>query len=254
MRMRSRLSGAPTPRRRRRRPDGLGQWHKALDHHIWFLRRAGIPEAVISKASAASLTRHRRVRALTVPPLAVLLYSRVLTYWRNDRRYLDGEGNPRALPRTGGRISFRSLVREALDEGDAEEVLTVLARHRAVSQDRSGNIHLIESALVPMGAQERAHALGYVLMAVEAAIDTCYATLRASGPTQYRGRVQRMAISEKFDSRYLGDYDKFTRETLSNFLDLHNVWLKAHEVKESKGQTRRRNLVGVNVNSVMRQL
>jgi Family of unknown function (DUF6502) len=251
--MRSRRNGSRVAHRLRRQPDGLGHWRETLDGYIWLLRRGGISEATIVEASGTSLGRHRRVRPLAVPSQTVLLYSRVLTFWRNDHRYLDGEGNPKALPRAGRRLSFQSLVRHALDDGDPERVLTVLARHGVVSQDRRGYIHLLVGTVVPTDPQQRAHALGYALMAIEGVIDTCRAALCASRPSQHRGRAQRMAVSEKFDPRYLRDYDKFTRDTLGSFLNLHNVWLKEHEIKESKRRSRRY-LVGVNVNGIIRHL
>jgi hypothetical protein len=249
-RMRLRSNGSRTAHQPPARLDGLGQWRKTLDRYVWFLRRAGIPSSAITTASATSLRRHRKVRALAVPPLAVLLYSSVLTYWQNELRYLDGEGNPKPLSRTG-RNGFRTLVRDALGGANPEHVLTVLARHRVISQDIGGNIHLLERALVPRLPQQRAHSLGYALMAIEAVIDTCYATLHASRPSQDRNRVQRIAYSENFDPRFLDEYDKFQRESVRAFLDSHDAWLKRHEIKEPKRRNVRRYLIGINVNGIL---
>jgi hypothetical protein len=252
--MRSGSNGSRIARRSPRQRDGLGQWRKTLDRYFWSLRRAGIAASTITTASATSLRRHRKVRALAIPPLAVLLYSRVLTYWQNELRYLDGEGKPKALPRDGGRINFRSLVRHALDRANPAHVLRILVRHRMVSQDRSGNLCLRKEAFVAKGRQQRAHSLGYALMAVEAAVDTCYATLRATRPSQHRGRVQRMVFSENFDPRFLAQYDEYQRETIGALLAAHNAWLKRHEIKGSRRRRVRSRLVGTGVNGVWLRL
>jgi hypothetical protein len=123
-----------------------------------------------------------------------------------------------------------------------------------VSQDRNGNIYLRKQAFVAKGPQQRAHSLGYALMAVEAGLDTVYANLRATRASQHRGRVQRMVFTENFDPRFLAQYDEFQRETISALLAAHNAWLKRHEIRGSQRRSARASLVGTSVNGVWLRL
>ena len=101
--------------------------------------KAGAAPADITDAVKNSLSRYRRVRPVRVPPRDELLYSEVMSTWRYDRRFLDNEGEPKALPREGD-ISFESLVATAVSGADATHVLMLLARLKAISQDRNGYV------------------------------------------------------------------------------------------------------------------
>src|SRR5258708_7781599 len=105
------------------RIDGARNWPKTLDHFVWFLLRAGVKPQQIMKTLAQSIHRHRHTQALVVPRPQVLEYSRVITQWLTDPQYLDELGATVALPVTGKRLSFRSLVRKALPRADAPDVL-----------------------------------------------------------------------------------------------------------------------------------
>jgi hypothetical protein len=211
------------------RLDGARHWPKTLDHFVWFLMRAGVKPGEITKAIGESLHRHRHTQALVVPPPQVLEYPRVITEWLTDPIYLDERGNTLALPITGTRLSFRSLVRKALPGADSSDVLNVLSRYGIVRRIPSRRVQLLADAFLPKG-EEQAQFLATTLSALEGIIDTCYANLTTRDPKQQLGQLQRIVTAERFDMSRIAEYDAYTQKTAHAILAKHDAWLKRREI------------------------
>jgi hypothetical protein len=211
------------------RIDGARNWPKMLDHFLWFLLRAGVKSEQVAKTLADSLHRHRYTQALEVPRPQVLEYSRVITEWLTDPQYLDEYGNAVALPITGTRLSFRSLVRKALPYEDAGDVLRVLSGHGIVRRIPNRRVRLLADTFLPNG-QEQAQFLAYTLSALEGIVDTCHANLTYRDPKK-PGQVQRLVIAERFDMTRIDEYDAYARKTAHALLAKHDAWLKRREIK-----------------------
>src|SRR3984893_12035381 len=151
----------------------LGNWRRVLDRYVWLLRRAGIPEAQITRQMAKSARRYRSIRPVSMPSHKELNYSDVLTQWEDDKAYLDKRMRPMPLPTEGPAPSFQSLVRATLPTADHTKVLAVLVRYRMVSQNTDGCVRLLRRVFIPQGRQ-RASAVIICLQMIEALIDTCW--------------------------------------------------------------------------------
>lgn len=208
----------------------IGHWQKTLDRFVRFLRLAGVPSAHITRQVTQSVRKYQRMRRESIPPAHELAYPRVVAHWQDDNRFLDGRGRPRPLPYDGAGSSFQDLVQAALPEANPASVLAVLKRYRLVSQDTEGTIRLLRDAFLPRGPR-LGYALYFILMSLQGLAETCYVNIRDNPPAKVP-LLQRYAYTEKFDMRYLRQYDKFLRTTGRAFLRLHDAWLRRHETTE----------------------
>ena len=228
------------------RLNGIEHWQKTLDRLIWMLLRAGIDASAITISTQESLQRHRGTRALRLPPPEVLEYGRVLTFWRTEPEFLDSEGVPRPLPLSGKAVSFRALVQKAVPGCTVGHVLDVLRHHQLISLDRKRRVTLRAIAFLPRNAQ-RAHFVAFTLSALEGIMDTCHRNLTAKDPAKNIAHMQRVASAERFNLKYLKDYDRFLRDQATDFLLKQDAWLKRHEVKSNSTLKARVAHVGVGV-------
>ena len=72
---------------------------------------------------------------------------RVISGWRNDKRYLDGEGKPVDLPMSGKRRSFDELVRQYSGDIPTKAMLSMLVEAGSV-KEVGGNVRLVRHAYV----------------------------------------------------------------------------------------------------------
>jgi hypothetical protein len=233
-------------RRPIKRIDGARHWPKTLDQLIWLLLRAGVVPDQLTQALKASLHKHRKTRALAMPSPEVMEYGRVLTFWQHEPGYIDERGRARALTLTGRSGSFASLVRQSLPNARSPDVLAVLRRHGLVGTAPEGRVRMLSTEFLPRRAQQ-AQFLGYALSSLEGVCDTCYHNLTTRDPQKHRRRLQRTAVSERFDMSRLAEYDAFLRASADAFLVKHDAWLKRREVKAGSVDAKRVGHVGVGI-------
>ncbi|MBT4740185.1 MAG: hypothetical protein HN793_04310 [Rhodospirillaceae bacterium] len=98
------------------------------------------------------------------PPQSVSLSARLVGIWTGDPRFIDGEGAPKALPRTAEDpdvASFDSLMRAVSTDVRAKVILDEWVRLAVVSIDDAGMVTLNQGAFVPSrGFDEKAYYLG----------------------------------------------------------------------------------------------
>ena len=170
-----------------------------LDHLTWILRRTGISSEALSAEFSKSITRHQHLKSLRVPPPEVLEYTRILTRWVTDPAFVDEHGNPRTLPFKGRGGSFTSLVRLAVPEATASDVLASLERCGVIQRTLEGRVEAISTNFFPNKGKNDAHVLGYALHAIEAMLASARANLSSQNPGVEWCQFLRMASSERFD-------------------------------------------------------
>ncbi len=228
------------------RLDGIAHWMQILDHTLWLMVSAGIKPIDIQRAISQLLVKHRRTPVMRMPSPEVLEYARVLTHWRNQAGFIDARGKPLTLPLKDTKTSFKHLVREALPGADANDVLTVLQRHQLIAVTIDGNVSLLSKEFLPQ-TTERAQFFAYTLAALEGILLTCTTNLTAKKPADNLGCLQRTAFAERFDLRYLRQYDIFLRKQAAQFLIEQDAWLKRHERKSKSRRKAGIAQVGVGV-------
>lgn len=83
-------------------------------------------------------------------PLAEILHR-----WHSESEFLDEANRPARLPFSGGVGSFASLVKRFGGDIPPGAMRTELKRVRAVKEDDSGNLEVINRTLSPKGAHEK---------------------------------------------------------------------------------------------------
>ena len=96
---------------------------------------------------------------------------RVISGWRNDKRYLDDAGKPADLPMSGTRRSFEGLVRQYSGDIPTRAMFSMLAEAGSV-KEVSGNVRLIRHAYVSgADATEKLKILGSDVFELISTID-----------------------------------------------------------------------------------
>ena len=83
------------------------------------------------------------------PSPVVSRNAQMISIWAGAPDYLDGRGRPRALPRTGARPSFESLVETISKDIRPRVVLDEWSRQGLIRVDDKDLIHLNNAAFVP---------------------------------------------------------------------------------------------------------
>ncbi len=218
-----------------------------LDNLVWFLRRAGVTPDVLSAEFAKCLDRHHNLQSLALPPPEVLEYARVLTRWVTDPTFVDEQGHPRALPFKGRRGSFVSLVRRALPDASAGDVLETLNRCGVTQRTPEGLIEAISTVFFPNKGKNDAHILGYALQGIDAMMASVRSNLTSLDPEVKRCQFLRLASSERFDLKYLPQYDAFSKASALKELARNDQWFRRHEAKGSKWKKGRVGCVGMGI-------
>jgi hypothetical protein len=253
MSARTRKSGSSTRRPTRPRPDsvtrldGSGHWREMLDHLTWFLRRTGVTSEALAIEFQKGLKRHRNLKSLTVPPPEVLEYARVLTRWVTDPAFVDEHGKPRTLCFRGRGGSFTSLVRHAIPEANPTDVLEILERCGIIERTSDGRIQAISTTFFPKKGKNDAHILGYALHGIEAMMASARANLTSTDPSGQWCQFLRMASSERFDLKYLPQYDAFSRASALEELERNDQWFRRHEAKGKRSRPGEVGCVGMGI-------
>ena len=213
------------------RLDGAGHWREMLDHLAWFLRRTGVSSEALSREFSKCANRHRNLKSLAIPPPEVLEYARILTRWVTDPKFIDTDGKPRTLAFRGRGGSFASLVRHALPEANAAHVLETLERCGILERLADGRIGAISTNFFPKKGKNDAHILGYALHGIEAMMASARSNLSSKNPSAQWCQFLRIASSERFDLKYLPQYDAFSRASALEELERNDQWFRRHEAK-----------------------
>jgi len=227
--------------------DSAGQWREMLDHLAWVLRRSGVKSEDLAAEFSKCLKRHQNLEALNVPPSEVMEYARILTRWVTDPQFVDEQGKPRALPLRGRAGSFTSLARLALPEARTADILETLERCGILERTADGHIKALSTAFFPKKGKNDAHILGFALRGIGAMMASARSNLSSPDPSAQWCQFLRIASSERFDLKYLPQYDAFSRASALEELEKNDQWFRRHETKRKRWKKGEVGCVGMGI-------
>ena len=151
----------------------------------------------------------------------------VLSVWHTDPTYVDPEGGPCPLRRSGPAPSFESLVALAVPGSTAEHVLEQLIRLEGVSVDEDGQICAMRRELLVRTWDETG--LSNWQQSVRRYLDTL--EFNYSVPEQ--GRFERASHSERLPVELLPVFNRWVREQGTDFVQIVDDWLTRHETSDA---------------------
>lgn len=147
----------------------------------------------------------------------------VLSVWHMDPRFVDKNGQPRALRAKGRTPSFERLVGLANPAVPADAVLKGLLISGAAEIDANGKVRALRREFVSKGWDE----LG--LWQWQQTVRRLLETLEFNYSMPGTGRFERTARSERLPVRLLPVFDRWVREHAGEFLRMTDDWLTQHE-------------------------
>lgn len=147
----------------------------------------------------------------------------VLSVWHMDARFVDTNGQPRALRAKGKMPSFERLVALANPAVPADMVLKGLLISGAADIDSKGRVRALRREFV----SKRWDELG--LWQWQQTVRRLLETLEFNYSTPGTGRFERTARSERLPARLLPVFDRWVREHGGEFLRMADDWLTQHE-------------------------
>jgi len=150
--------------------------------------------------------------------------TRVISGWIRDRRFLDEQGQPLALPFDGEESSFSDLVNGYSGDIPPRAVLDELLRVGLVERDDTGLIRLVSRAYVPnTGLLEKISIMG-----VEAAdlLNTMDHNIHSAAGAAF---FQRKVCYYRFPARHLPALRQMTQQNAQKLLEQINRWMAEHD-------------------------
>jgi hypothetical protein len=126
-------------------------------------------------------------------------------------------------------------------EGDAAHVLRTLEHCGMIRRTREGRIEAISTSFLPAKGKNDAHILGYALQGIEAMLASVRTNLVSAAPGTEPCQFLRMVLAERFDLKYLRQYDAFSKASASKELSKNDQWFRRHE---ASGKKRKKGEVG----------
>lgn len=141
--------------------------------------------------------------------------ARVLAGWRNDRRFLDGNGKPRSLPlkSSDSVASFHTLVGAYSGDVPPRTVLDELKRANCIAVDEEGDIKLLDSAYGPRTQSE--DYLGTVAAVMRALGGS--ADFNVANPNAADGRMMRIWYQNNIPVERLPEAQAMIQEAAIQF-------------------------------------
>jgi hypothetical protein len=146
--------------------------------------------------------------------------ARVIAAWRRDRKFLDAEGKPAALPMAGSDVSFSELVKRFSGDVPVRATLDELIRVGAVERLEDGRVRLLTRTYVPEHSDaDKLHILGTDVALLITTIDH---NLNHSpiGPF-----FQRKVAYNNLPDEVLPDFRKHSAKKAQFFLESLDRWL-----------------------------
>lgn len=141
--------------------------------------------------------------------------ARVLAGWRNDKRFLDSEGKPKALPLKSADsvASFHTLVAAYSGDVPPRTVLDELKRARCVQMNQAEEVQLLDSVYGPQTeAEDFLATVGLVMKAIGGTADFNVAHLQST-----ERRLMRVWYQNNVPLDKLPEAQALIRETTIQF-------------------------------------
>lgn len=141
--------------------------------------------------------------------------ARVLAGWRNDKRFLDAEGRPAALPlkSTNSVASFHTLVAAYSGDVPPRTVLDELKRAKCVQVDTKGRIELLDSVYGPKtNADDYLSTVSLVMKTLGSSAD-----FNVANPNANNGRMMRVWYQNNVPEARLPEAQAMIQEAAIRF-------------------------------------
>jgi hypothetical protein len=155
--------------------------------------------------------------------------ARVISGWRRDTRFQDGEGQPALLSIQTGSRSFHELVKEYSGDVPARAVLDELLQVGAIEKVDKDQVRLLKPAYIP--AQSDKDKLNILGADVSALISTIDHNL-----TSEKGKAffQRKVAYDNLSEEAVNEFRPLAAERSQELLELLDAWLAVHDRDESQ--------------------
>jgi hypothetical protein len=195
-------------------------------------RLTNVSRTAVLTGLTRRIVRSQREKLETAPPALsgyVTKASVVLTAWHLDSKFLDGKGQPKALPLDGEGATFAALVRQCGgSDVPSSTLLRELRNAGAVRERDDGRWEPLMRNYLPHTIDEHVIRLWGTGMADVASTYVHNLTRTAKMPS----RFERSAVSNRVAKSALPEFRKFLDVEGQAFLERLDAWLTAHEVKE----------------------
>ena len=164
------------------------------------------------------------------------VYTLVIGHWTTAKKFIDKNGVPRPLPRTG-RHGFDDLVRDARIDLPAATVLNALLTEKAVTLDERQTVHLVQHAFIadPVSETMIAAYEKNLLAHLQAATDNLLAT---NGQDR---NFERAAHFSHLSDESVAELVRLARERCKSVLkelNRHAMALQQQDTKKTNQQGR----------------
>lgn len=155
---------------------------------------------------------------------ASICYLDLIATWSRERRFLDSQGRPRALPMAGPN-GFAALVRGTGTKQDTKKVLAVLIRYRNVRKLRDGRVQLISPLFrASAGSRIAFEPIAHFLNDASFTLTRILMNTSTSDPPLFWRTVESAHVPESDAGKFM----EFAKERSLLFLEELDDWLQAH--------------------------
>jgi hypothetical protein len=194
-----------------------------------FMRKSGIPQAEVQRICAQALNESGRRDMKARPGRSATLSTAalVLDAWHRNRRYVDRNGAPRAIPLLGESPSVEALIRSETTSSDACALarrlttLGLLVRQRGNEYKPAKRIALI-AGLDPTIQQYIARASATLLKTIRHNISRTDDSMRL---------IERFAEIPDLPRHRAAEFRRFARIQGWEFIRTLNDWLEARRAR-----------------------
>jgi hypothetical protein len=205
---------------------------EALERFVATLERCGLNRMQIAQEFSGSGRASRNKPTLPVGPrLELPEAAHLITLWCSDPNYVDGNGEPLALPAKGAHRSLQALLRRVRSEHPDKEIIDYLHHMGAIRRTR-GLFSLTRRWLFVRGVPGSAEAR--TLRELVGMLKTLEHNLAA--PASESGWFEFMAFNPNFPVRELPAFDQFLRRDGLGLLRKADHFLEQRESARKPGE------------------
>jgi hypothetical protein len=177
-----------------------------------------------------------------------VLYNDIVARWRNDPRFLDPTGQPRALS-IKGKNQFSTLIREVDPASDPQRVMAVLVRFGNVRRTANSTYKLIRPLF--FSGTDRTLAFEPIAYFLSDASLTLGHILRRTRRTRTPELFWRTVECTGLSAKSAREFVAFANERGQEFLEEVDEWLESRARREVRSHPRkRRRRIGLGLFSI----
>ncbi len=169
--------------------------------------------------------------------------ARVIAAWQREAKFLEADGQPKALPLMGEGITFTDLVRRFSGDVPARAIKDELQRVGAIEELQDGRLRLLARAYIPQKSEKyKIHILGTDVGLLISTIDH---NLQAEFPESL---FQRKVAYDNLSQEILPQFRRLAAKKGQELLEKLDKWLAEHDRDTNpriKGTGRNRAGLGV---------